>query len=296
MSETQIDAKQVMELRKKTGAPMMDCKKFLAATHGDMEAAILEMRKAGQMKADKKADRIAAEGIISFKQSDDKKQAVLLEINSETDFVARDSNFVDFANKVAENALMNQINDVNTLLQSPLEQTNETVDEARRALISKIGENIQLRRVAYVTSNEPIGGYLHGTKIGVLVTMTRNDEALAKDIAMHVAASKPIVVKANEVPADEIEKEREIYTAQARESGKPDNIIEKMVEGRLNKFVGEVSLYGQPFVKDPSQTIEALLSSKDAEVTGFIRMEVGEGIEKKEDNFVEEVMSQVRES
>lgn len=289
-----ISAAMVKELRERTGAPMMECKKFLVATNGDMEEAITEMRKAGQTKADKKADRVAAEGVIVLCASDDKKRAVLVEINSETDFVARDSNFIEFAESVADVALTMGTTDVAVLSAATLTSGSETVDEARRALIAKIGENIQLRRVEFVEAEEAIGTYRHGSRIGVLVSMKNGSEDLAKDLAMHIAASKPLVVGADDVPEEEIAREREIFMAQARESGKPEDIIEKMVGGRIKKFMSEVSLLGQPFVKDPNQTVEALLKAKNAEVLSFVRMEVGEGIEKKEDNFVEEVMSQVR--
>lgn len=290
-----ITASMVKELRERTGAPMMECKKFLVATDGDMENAILEMRKAGQTKADKKADRVAAEGIIVFCRSEDGRHAVLVEVNSETDFVARDASFMDFANQVGQAALLSGSEDLAVLSQMKLSDELGTVDEARRALISKIGENIQIRRIAFVESDEAIGGYLHGSRIGVLVSMKAGNEALAKDLAMHIAASKPLVVNATQVPAEEIQRERDIFMAQARESGKPDAIIEKMVDGRIKKFMSEVSLMGQNFVKDPSQTVEALLKDNNAEVISFIRMEVGEGIEKKADNFVEEVMAQVRD-
>ncbi len=291
-----ITAAMVKELRERTGAPMMECKKFLVATDGDMENAIVELRKAGQAKADKKADRVAAEGIIVLCASDDARRAVLVEINSETDFVARDSNFTDFANQVAKTALEAGTTDVAVLSETAMVGGTGTVEEARQALVAKIGENIKVRRVEFLTSDEAIGGYLHGSRIGVLVTMKNGSEALAKDLAMHIAASRPLVVTAEQVPADEIEREREIFVAQARESGKPDAIIEKMVEGRIKKFMSEVSLHGQDFVKDPSQTVAALLKDKGAQVVSFTRIEVGEGIEKKEDNFVEEVMAQVRGS
>ncbi|MDF1645395.1 MAG: translation elongation factor Ts [Legionellaceae bacterium] len=289
-----ITAAMVKELRERTGAPMMECKKFLVATDGDMENAILELRKAGQTKADKKADRVASEGIVVFCASDDARRAVLVEVNSETDFVARDSNFIEFAKQVATAALASGSEDVDVV--SNMQVSDGTVDEARRALIAKIGENIKVRRIAFVESDEAIGGYLHGTRIGVLVSMKQGSEALAKDLAMHIAASKPLVVSAEQVPAEEIQREREIFVAQARESGKPDAIIEKMVDGRIKKFLAEVSLLGQDFVKNPSQTVADLLKEKNAEVLSFTRIEVGEGIEKKEDNFVEEVMSQVRDA
>ncbi|MCH9762927.1 MAG: translation elongation factor Ts [Gammaproteobacteria bacterium] len=291
-----ITAAMVKELRERTGAPMMECKKFLVATDGDMENAILELRKSGQTKADKKADRVASEGIIVFAKSDDGRRAVLVEINSETDFVARDSNFIDFATQVATAALACTSTDVDALLAMQL--VGGTVDEARRALIAKIGENIKIRRIALIDSDSEgaLGGYLHGSRIGVLVSMKAGDTALAKDLAMHIAASKPLVVGPEQVPAEEIQREREIFVAQARESGKPDAIIEKMVDGRIKKFLAEVSLLGQSFVKNPSQTVAELLKEKNAEVLSFTRIEVGEGIEKKEDDFVAEVMSQVRES
>lgn len=291
-----ITAAMVKELRERTGAPMMECKKFLVATNGDMESAILELRKAGQTKADKKADRIAAEGIVVIASTDDGRKAVLVEVNCETDFVARDSNFVEFANQVANAALTANATDLDTVSQLTVSNELGTVDEARRALIAKIGENIQIRRIVLVESEAAIGEYLHGSRIGVLVAMKQGNAALAKDLAMHIAASKPIVVDASEVPEAAIESEREIFIAQARESGKPDAIIEKMVDGRIKKFLAEVSLLGQPFVKNPNQTVAELLKEHRAQVLSFARIEVGEGIEKKEENFVAEVMSQVRDA
>lgn len=291
-----ITAAMVKELRERTGAPMMECKKFLVATDGDMETAILEMRKSGQAKADKKASRVAAEGVVVLFVSDDARRAVLVEINSETDFAARDSNFTEFANQVAKTALAAETTDVAALLETPVVEGNGTVEETRQALVAKIGENIQVRRIEFITSDEAIGGYLHGARIGVLVTMKQGSEALAKDLAMHIAASRPLVVGPDQVPAEEITRERDIFMSQARESGKPEAIIEKMVEGRIKKFIGEVSLLGQDFVKNPSQTVAQLLKEKNAEVVSFTRIEVGEGIEKKADNFVEEVMAQVRDA
>ena len=286
----------VMELRQRSGAGMMECKKFLVAAEGDIELAMTEMRKAGQAKADKKADRIAAEGVVVIARSDDARCAVMLEINSETDFVARDENFTQFADKVAKTALKARLTDVDALSQKVLDGSDMTVEEARQQLVTKIGENVKLRRIALVESDGAVGAYLHGSRIGVLVALNTADEALAKDIAMHVAASRPQVISAEEVSKDAIENEREIFQAQARESGKPQAIIDKMIEGRLTKFVDEVSLVGQPFVKDPNKKVGQLLKEKNAQVVSFIRLEVGEGIEKKEDNFVEEVMAQVRES
>lgn len=291
-----ISASLVMQLRERTGAGMMECKKFLVAANGDIEKAISEMRKAGQAKADKKAGRVAAEGVIVIARATDGKFAVMLEINSETDFVARDENFVKFADKVAETALQADTDDVNELLKETLSGSDVSVESARQELVAKIGENIQIRRIVRLSSEGVIGYYLHGSRIGVMVALKKGDESLAKDVAMHVAASRPMVVSRDQVPADSIENEREIFTAQARESGKPQEIIDKMIEGRINKFLDEVSLLGQPFVKNPDIKVGQLLKEKNAEVLSFVRFEVGEGIEKKEDNFVEEVMAQVRDS
>ena len=291
-----ISAPMVMKLRERTGAGMMECKKFLIATNGDIEQAITEMRKAGQAKADKKADRVAAEGVIVIARTADGRQAVMIEINSETDFVARDENFTEFANKVAETALNSGVTDVAILANKSLASSNNTVEEARQQLVAKIGENIKLRRLQRVECNDGVVGfYLHGARIGVLAALKNGDESLAKDIAMHIAASRPLVVNREQVSADAIENEREIFTAQARESGKPQEIIAKMIEGRISKFIDDVSLVGQPYVKDPNIKVGQLMKQKNAEVIGFTRFEVGEGIEKKEDNFVEEVMAQVRE-
>lgn len=289
-----ISAGLVMQLRERTGAGMMECKKFLIATNGDIEAAITEMRKAGQAKADKKADRVAAEGIIVIARSADARTAVMIEINSETDFVARDENFTNFASKVAQVALDTSVTDV-TALSNQILSSGTTVEQARQELVAKIGENIKLRRIERMhCDGGVIGYYLHGSRIGVMVALKNGDEDLAKDIAMHIAASKPMVVSRDQVPADAIDNERDIFTAQAKESGKPQEIIDKMIEGRINKFIDEVSLLGQPYVKDPNTKVGQLLKEKNAEVIAFIRFEVGEGIEKKEDNFVEEVMAQVR--
>ncbi|HAZ7571886.1 translation elongation factor Ts [Legionella sp. PATHC032] len=288
-----ISAALVMQLRERTGAGMMECKKFLIATNGDIEQAIIEMRKAGQAKADKKADRVAAEGIIVIARSSDERTAVMLEINSETDFVARDENFTNFANTVADVALTNLPKNIEDLSSQVL-PSGITVEQARQELVAKIGENIKLRRLERMHCDGVIGYYLHGSRIGVMVALKNGSEALAKDIAMHVAASKPMVVSREQVPAEAIENEREIFTAQAKESGKPQEIIDKMIDGRINKFIDEVSLLGQPYVKDPNIKVGQLLKEKNAEVLSFVRYEVGEGIEKKEDNFVEEVMAQVR--
>lgn len=288
-----ISAGLVMQMRERTGAGMMDCKKYLVQNDGDIEKAIIEMRKDGGAKADKKAGRIAAEGVITIARADD-SSAVMLEINSETDFVARDTNFIEFSEAVAQAALSIAADDVDMLSAQKLVD-GSTIEEARQHLVAKIGENVKLRRMAHLQCDGGVVGcYLHGSRIGVMVALKNGDEALAKGIAMHIAASKPIVVSRDQVSAESIENEREIFTAQAKESGKPQEIIDKMIEGRINKFTDEVSLLGQPYVKNPDIKVGQLLKEHNAEVVSFIRFEVGEGIEKKEDNFVEEVMAQVR--
>lgn len=289
-----ISAGLVMQLRERTGAGMMECKKFLIATDGDIEQAILEMRKAGQAKADKKSDRVAAEGIIIIARSADERTAVMLEINTETDFSARDESFAEFANKAAEVALASGVSDIKVLAEQEFE-AGSTVEQARQQLVAKIGENIQLRRMQRMHADSGVvGSYLHGSRIGVMVALKNGDDSLAKGIAMHIAASKPLVVSSEQVSAEAIQTEREVFTAQAKESGKPQEIIDRMIEGRINKFIDEVSLLGQVYVKDPNVKVGQLLKDNKAEVVSFIRFEVGEGIEKKEDNFVEEVMAQVR--
>lgn len=290
-----ISAALVMKLRERTGAGMMECKKYLQATNGDIEQAVIEMRKAGQAKADKKAGRVAAEGAIVIARSDNGQNAAMLEVNSETDFVARDENFLEFANQTVKTALKTEVDDTDALANKNLADESRTVEEARQELVAKIGENIKLRRIKQMQTDGVIGHYLHGSKIGVMVALKNGDESLAKDIAMHIAASRPLVVSSDQVSKEAVENEREIFTAQARESGKPQEIIDKMIEGRLSKFVDEVSLLGQPFVKDPNKKVGQLLKEKNAEVLEFTRFEVGEGIEKKEDDFVAEVMAQVRE-
>jgi len=287
-----ITASQVKELRQRTGAGMMECKKALVETDGDIEAAIEQMRKSGMAKADKKADRVAAEGGIIIQLDMDRKNAAILEVNSETDFVSGGDDFKNFANAVCANVLKDKPADLDALSASTLE-SGESVDDARRALIAKIGEKISVRRFTNISTSGYLGVYLHGNGIGVVVDMEGGSEDLAKDIAMHVAASKPVCVSADQVDPALLEKEREIFSAQAKESGKPDNIIEKMIEGRVNKYLKEITLVGQPFVKDPDTTVEKLLKAADAKVISFQRYEVGEGIEKKEENFAEEVMAQV---
>lgn len=292
----QVTAAQVKELRERTGAGMMECKKALEATQGDIQLAVEELRKSGRAKADKKAGRVAAEGAIFVKATQDGKSVLMLEINSETDFVARDENFVAFSNAVAGAALASQCADVTALANTVLADSGSTVEEARKALVAKVGENINVRRLVCVKANHPVGTYLHGNRIGVVVELDVDNAELAKDIAMHIAASKPLVVSPDEVPADIVAKEKEIFMAQAAGSGKPQEIIEKMVGGRIKKFLDEVSLLGQPFVKDPNMTISALLNKHRAKVVAFTRFEVGEGIEKETEDFVEAVMSQVQNS
>ncbi|HSM28944.1 MAG TPA: translation elongation factor Ts [Thioalkalivibrio sp.] len=286
----QITAALVKELRERTSAGMMECKKALTETQGDIEAAIELMRKSGQAKADKKAGRVAAEGRVEI--ASDGPTAVIAEVNSETDFVAKDPSFQAFAAECAAAALESGATDVVGLME--VERDGQTLETRRAALIAKIGENIQMRRFERVQTDGVLGAYLHGSRIGVLVSMSGGDEDLAKDVAMHVAASRPICVDADQVPADTVDKEREIFRAQAQESGKPAEIVEKMIEGRIRKFLAEVTLVGQPFVKNPDQTVGQLLKEKGATVTGFVRYEVGEGIEKKVENFAEEVMAQAR--
>ncbi len=292
-----ISAQLIKELRERTGAGMMECKNALVAVKGDLDAAVTELRKKGQAKADKKADRVAAEGILILKASDDRRSAVLIEVNCETDFVARDESFKAFAEAAAIRALETQSQSVEGVLAQPLMGNQpETIEQARQALIGQIGENIQIRRLNHVLAKQEgvLATYMHGSRIGVIVELMGGDLQLGKDIAMHIAASKPQVIHSAEVPAEVIAKEKEIFMAQAQQSGKPEAIIEKMIAGRMSKFVDEVSLMGQAFIRDPNITVGALLKKANAQVTRFIRFEVGEGIEKKSDNFVEEVMAQVR--
>ena len=291
-----ITAALVKELRERTGAGMMDCKKALVETNADLEAAIDLMRASGAAKAAKKAGRVASEGLVNVTTSDDNRDAVILEVNSETDFVTKGSAFIDFVNELGALALKNKPASVEEFLTQTLD-SGETVDQAREGIIAKIGENISVRRVQSINSGKGVlGAYKHGDRIAVLTVLTGSDEGLAKDIAMHIAASKPECVSEDELSADLLEREKAIFIEQAKESGKPDDIIEKMIVGRMKKFVNEVTLYGQSFVKDPDMTVGALVKSKSSEVESFVRYEVGEGIEKKEDNFVEEVMAQAQGS
>lgn len=295
MSNT-ISAVMVKELRERTGSGMMECKKALVETDGDMELAIENMRKSGLAKADKKSGRIAAEGIIGVKVSDDGKTVVMADVNCETDFVAKADDFVRFVGSITSALLTASVKTDDELSSMQLAD-GQTVEELRRSLIAKLGENITVRRFQkYQTASGGTACYLHGSKIGVMIELTAADPELGKDIAMHIAASKPICVSEDEVSPETIEKEKEIFRAQAAESGKPADIIEKMVTGRISKFFGEITLLGQPFIKDDKLTVAKLVASKGNSVVGFTRFEVGEGIEKKEGNFADEVMEQVRAS
>ena len=289
-----ITAALVKELRERTGAGMMDCKKALMETSENLEAAIDLMRASGAAKAAKKAGRVASEGLVNLTISDDNKNAVILEVNSETDFVTKGSAFIDFVDALGRLALKNKPESVEAFISQTLD-SGETVDEARQGIIAKIGENISVRRLQIVTTeNGVLGAYKHGERIAVLTVLSGTDDELAKDIAMHIAASKPECVSEDQLSSELLEREKAIFIEQAKESGKPDNIIEKMIVGKMKKFVNEVTLYGQSFVKDPDTAVGDLVKSKGAEVESFIRYEVGEGIEKKEDNFVEEVMAQAQ--
>ena len=283
-----VTAALVKELRERTGAGMLDCKKALVETDGDIELAIENMRKSGQAKAAKKAGRIAAEGVILTHIQNG--VATMMEVNCETDFVARDEGFLAFGNKLIGVAAANKINEIEALNAAELD--GGTVQSVRDTLVAKIGENISPRRVINVEGDN-LGAYVHGGRSGVVAILTGGDEELAKDVAMHVAAASPQFVKPTDVPAEVVEKEKEIQIDIAVQSGKPADIAEKMVAGRMKKFTGEISLTGQPFIKDPSQSVGDLLKSKGADVVNFIRFEVGEGIEKKSEDFAAEVAAQM---
>jgi len=290
----QISAAQVKELRERTGAGMMECKKALIAAKGDLKIAVEELRKSGIAKADKKSSRVAAEGAIIQRMSSDNKEVSMIELNSETDFVARDENFLAFADALVETSLNEKFADVSDLADKNLSGQDKTIEVSRQELVAKVGENINIRRLAYIKSEFPLGSYLHGSRIGVVVELDVDNKDLAKDIAMHIAASKPLVISGEEVPEALVNNEKEIFTAQALSSGKPQEIVEKMVVGRIKKFLDEISLLGQPYVKDPSMNVASLLSKHRAKVVSFTRFEVGEGVEKETEDFVEAVMSQVQ--
>jgi elongation factor Ts len=282
----------VKELRERTGAGMMECKKALVETDGDLEAAVEQLRKSGQAKADKKAGRVAADGKIVIAAGDD--AVAVVEVNSETDFVAKDENFSAFADKVGALVLARRPASLEELMAAELD--GQTVEEARKALIAKVGENIGVRRFELVPAEGNTGVYSHGARIGSVVVLDGGDAELARDLAMHVAASNPACISADDVDPEQLASERRILTEQAQDSGKPAEIIEKMVEGRLRKWLSEITLVGQPFVKDPDVTVGKLLDKAGASVKRFVRYEVGEGIEKKEENFAEEVMAQIQGS
>ncbi len=285
-----ISAAMVKELRERTGSGMMECKKALTETNGDIEAAIELMRKNGQAKADKKADRAAAEGVLLIRNDD--KFGVIVEVNCETDFVTKNVDFIEFSEKVADVAFEKRANCIDDLADATIDGVS--LEEVRKNLIVKIGENITVRRVASVHANGTIGAYAHGIRIAAIVDVEGGNAELPRDIAMHIAASNPVCVDASGVPAELLQKERDIFTAQAQESGRPADIQEKMIEGRIRKYLEEVTLVGQHFVKDPDMTVEKLLKSESAKVNSFVRLELGEGVEIVESDFAAEVMQQLK--
>ncbi len=295
----QITASMVKELRERTGSGMMECKKSLQEADGDIEVAIENMRKSGLAKADKKAGRVAAEGRVVIEISEDGKTAAVVEVNCETDFLSGSDEFLSFVSAIAKTVLTNKPADIAALSDMTLHGASETVEQARKEKIAKIGENMQLRRFEVLeTSSGTFGSYLHGSRMGVLVEMDCGDKStgsdeLIKDVAMHIAASNPMCVSEQNVPAETLEKEKDILRAQALESGKPADIVEKMLAGRIRKYLAEITLLGQSFVKNPDITIEALLADAGAKVNRFVRYEVGEGIEKKQENFADEVKAQM---
>ncbi|MGY0504314.1 translation elongation factor Ts [Luteimonas sp. e5] len=282
----EITASQVKELRERTGAGMMECKKALVENNGDIETAADWLRKSGLAKADKKADRVTAEGRIGMAQTDGK--AVLVEVNSETDFVAKDENFTNFVDQVAQAAL--EASDIEALKSQKIGA--DSVEDARAAVVAKVGENVQVRRMARIDSGNTIGAYVHGGRIGVLVDVKGGDAELARGLAMHIAAMNPPYISPAHVPAEFVEREKEIAMAQVKDSGKPAEILEKMVSGKVAKTVNEMCLTGQPYVLNTEQTVEAALKAAGAEVLGFERMAVGEGIEKVQEDYAAEVMKQ----
>lgn len=291
----EITAQMVKELRDLTGLGMMECKKALAETTGDMKAAEDLLRIKSGAKASKAAGRTAAEGMVGAYITPDRKRGALVEVNCETDFVARNEDFINFVRSLAQLLTAESLADTEALAAAAL-PGGENVEEFRKALVMKLGENISIRRFAHYTTQGQLAAYLHGAKIGVMVDYTGGDEALGKDLAMHIAASKPICVSSEQVSSELLSRERAIYSAQAAESGKSADIVAKMVDGRIAKYLAEITLLGQPFVKNPDQTVEKLLASKSAKVNGFTLYVVGEGIEKKTDDFAAEVMAQVNQA
>ena len=292
----QITAAMVKELRERTGAGMMDCKRALTEAEGDLGKAIGIMRLSGQAKADKKAGRTTAEGVVAIRLDDSACRAAMVEVNCETDFVAKEAEFRGFADAVCARVLAADPADAEALGRMPLDaEGGMSIDEARRGLVAKVGENISVRRFAAIDARGGrLGAYLHGTRIGVVVDLEGADGTVARDVAMHVAASRPVAIGESDVPEEMLRREREILEAQVAGSGKPPAIQEKMLAGRIAKFLGEVTLLGQPFVKDPDLSVGKHLRGAGATVLRFERFEVGEGIEKKAGNFAEEVMIQAR--
>jgi elongation factor Ts len=289
-----ITAAQVKELRDRTGAGMMECKKALVETDGDIEVAVEHMRKTGLAKADKKAGRTAAEGRIIIKFDDGAKKGVMLEVNCETDFVAMGDDFTHFAQTIAERIMKDAPADVDALLAMPLQDgSDETIEIALKTMIAKIGEKMSVRRFQTFSTEGRLGSYLHGYKIGVVVDMQNAEDELLKDVAMHIAATNPKGLDESSLDAVELAKEREIAAAEAANSGKPENIIEKIVAGKIKRFIKDNTLVGQPFVKDPDVTVGKLIDSAEASIVSYYRLEVGEGIEKKKENFADEVMAQI---
>jgi elongation factor Ts len=290
-----VTASEVKALRELTGAGMMECKKALTETHGDLDEAIALLRKKGAASAEKKSGRIAAEGVITFAINDEGTAAILVEVNCETDFVAKDNSFKDFSTDLANTLLEGRPESVEDASQLQL-AGGATIEATRQELIAKIGENISLRRFEVVQAGPgELAGYVHGSRIGVIIRMGSSTEPdLGRDIAMHVAASRPVCIDESEMPGELLQKERDIYTAQAAESGKPPEIAEKMVTGRIKKFLKENTLLGQPFVKNPDESVGDLLSGQQASVVSMSRFEVGEGLEKRSDDFVAEVMAQAQ--
>jgi len=292
----QITASMVKELRERTGAGMMECKQALVDEGGDIEAAVANLRKKGQAKADKKAGRIAAEGYIGLALSADAGSGALVELNSETDFVAKQDEFQAFANLLAQRALDEDAGDVTALLAAPVEPGgDQSIEERIRDMIMRIGENITLRRIQLMKSDGGrVSAYVHGGRIGVLVDLAGGGDSVGRDIAMHVAASAPLAIGEDDMPADVLAKEREILLSQIADSGKPPEIQEKMIAGRMKKYLAEVTLLDQAFVKDPDQSVAQYLGKAGGTARAFSRLEVGEGVEKKTENFAEEVMAQVQ--
>ena len=292
----QITAAMVKELRDRTGAGMMDCKRALTEAQGDLDKAVEIMRLAGQAKADKKAGRIAAEGVVAVKVDGSGRHAAMVEVNCETDFVAKETEFRGFVDAVCTRVLESAPANVSALAEMPLDGRNgSTIEEERRVLVAKVGENISVRRFVTIDSKgSRLGSYVHGTRIGVVVDLGGADDAVARDIAMHVAASRPVAIAESDMAEETLARERAILEAQVAESGKPPDIQRKMLDGRIAKYLREVTLLGQPFVKDPDRSVGEYLRTSAGTVLRFERFEVGEGIEKKSDNFAEEVMAQAR--